>query len=494
VDEWLTILRDPIALTASTFTTPLLITTTLILASLSHSFYRSSSEPVDSPIGEEQQIPTAESSTFAGLLARISVAAAISSTTLFLAFAAGFVRQFFPEAVDEGGGYFRRKARTSLAREAIERAVGIWGCYFATLELGGVRAAALVLTCLAAGLEGIGMSGLVKRKAVLGAMSVAAMWDIWCGTAGAQGAIGVLVAYATLFAVTAGVRNPWTQEKVPSGHGNKGVFAAACALGVVAFFGWLSGVESEAHPAGRAGLELLACIVGAAGIAFGEGVKDSATCAAGIFAAVSGGWVFALIDGYDAMSEAGLGGLALAGKFSPPLYGPTSIISHFAALALDKRSASGHHSHGHSHSHSSHDHSHSSHDHSHSNGHSHGHSHDHDDHHHNAAPPSAVTKFLLRKFEGNPLVHSILIEKDSRRISYFMCLNFLFMLFQGTYGFLTGSLGLISDSVHMFFDCLALIVGISATVMSKWPPSTRYPYGLGKMDTLAGFANGIFLM
>jgi zinc transporter 5/7 len=100
----------------------------------------------------------------------------------------------------------------------------------------------------------------------------------------------------------------------------------------------------------------------------------------------------------------------------------------------------------------------------------------------------------MRKFDGVPLIHSILLEKDSRRIAYFMCLNFLFMLVQTIYGFLTGSLGLISDSVHMFFDCLALAVGVCAAVMSKWPPSTRYPYGLGKMDTLAGFANGIFLM
>ncbi|PWW79258.1 cation efflux protein [Tuber magnatum] len=96
--------------------------------------------------------------------------------------------------------------------------------------------------------------------------------------------------------------------------------------------------------------------------------------------------------------------------------------------------------------------------------------------------------------EGVPLVHGILIEKDSRRIGYFMCLNFAFMIVQTCYGFMTGSLGLISDSVHMFFDCLALAVGLCAAVMSKWPPSMRYPYGLGKMDTLAGFANGIFLM
>lgn len=68
------------------------------------------------------------------------------------------------------------------------------------------------------------------------------------------------------------------------------------------------------------------------------------------------------------------------------------------------------------------------------------------------------------------------------------------MLVQTFYGIATGSLGLLSDSIHMFFDCLALIVGLSAAVMSKWPPSTRFPYGFGKVDTLAGFANGIFLM
>ncbi|KAI9780963.1 MAG: putative zinc transporter msc2 [Geoglossum umbratile] len=68
------------------------------------------------------------------------------------------------------------------------------------------------------------------------------------------------------------------------------------------------------------------------------------------------------------------------------------------------------------------------------------------------------------------------------------------MLVQTFYGIATGSLGLLSDSVHMLFDCLALLVGLCAAVMSKWPPSMRFPYGLGKIDTLAGFANGIFLM
>ncbi len=68
------------------------------------------------------------------------------------------------------------------------------------------------------------------------------------------------------------------------------------------------------------------------------------------------------------------------------------------------------------------------------------------------------------------------------------------MVVQAIYGYLTDSLGLLSDSIHMFFDCVALMVGLFAAVASKWPPSARFPYGFGKIETLSGFANGILLM
>lgn len=68
------------------------------------------------------------------------------------------------------------------------------------------------------------------------------------------------------------------------------------------------------------------------------------------------------------------------------------------------------------------------------------------------------------------------------------------MLVQGVYGYLSGSLGLLSDTVHMFFDCLGLVVGLGAAVASKWPTSPERPYGWGKLNTLSGFGNGIFLM
>ncbi|KAM0285956.1 hypothetical protein ACHAQH_001143 [Verticillium albo-atrum] len=143
------------------------------------------------------------------------------------------------------------------------------------------------------------------------------------------------------------------------------------------------------------------------------------------------------------------------------------------------------HDHGHDHGHDlSHGHSHS-HDHAHDHSHNHGHGH---------PDPSLFSKVLLKVTPSFPFLHSILVEKDSRRIFYFLALNFSFMGVQGFYAYATSSLGLLSDTVHMFFDCFALLVGLCAAVMSKWPPSERFPYGLGKVETLSGFANGILLV
>ncbi|USW56504.1 Putative cation efflux protein [Septoria linicola] len=132
--------------------------------------------------------------------------------------------------------------------------------------------------------------------------------------------------------------------------------------------------------------------------------------------------------------------------------------------------------------------------HQHHDNHAHEHAHNAHTHNHNDGTSSAVTKYLLDQCESGSLMHGILSEKDSRRIAYFTCLNFGFMIVQGIYGYLSGSLGLLSDTVHMFFDCLGLVVGLGAAVASKWPTSPDRPYGWGKLNTLAGFGNGIFLM
>ncbi|KAE8445263.1 hypothetical protein EG329_013635 [Mollisiaceae sp. DMI_Dod_QoI] len=123
--------------------------------------------------------------------------------------------------------------------------------------------------------------------------------------------------------------------------------------------------------------------------------------------------------------------------------------------------------------------------------HDHGHLHPHSS---PAEPRSRFTNFILPLVLKWPLLHAIMADKDSRRIFYFMSLNFAFMLVQAFYGYLTDSLGLLSDSIHMFFDCLALGVGLFASMASKWPPSERFPYGFGKIESLSGFGNAVFLM
>ncbi|CAN9084729.1 unnamed protein product [Alternaria alternata] len=105
-----------------------------------------------------------------------------------------------------------------------------------------------------------------------------------------------------------------------------------------------------------------------------------------------------------------------------------------------------------------------------------------------------ISAFLIARTTPGSIIHSVLIERDSRRIAYFGVLNLSFMMVQFFYGFVSGSLGLLTDSIHMLFDCAGLAVGLVAAVMSKWRPNARFPYGYGKVDTLSGFANGVFLL
>jgi zinc transporter 5/7 len=55
-------------------------------------------------------------------------------------------------------------------------------------------------------------------------------------------------------------------------------------------------------------------------------------------------------------------------------------------------------------------------------------------------------------------------------------------------------LGLISDGVHMLFDCSALVMGLAAAVISQWKPTKTYSYGFGRLEILSGFVNAIFLV
>ncbi|EDO29786.1 predicted protein, partial [Nematostella vectensis] len=88
----------------------------------------------------------------------------------------------------------------------------------------------------------------------------------------------------------------------------------------------------------------------------------------------------------------------------------------------------------------------------------------------------------------------ILSNKGSRNLFFFLLLNLSFAFVELAYGIWTNSLGLITDSFHMFFDCTALLAGLVASVIAHWGRNERFSYGYARAEIMAGFVNGLFLI
>src|SRR5712664_3173383 len=60
-------------------------------------------------------------------------------------------------------------------------------------------------------------------------------------------------------------------------------------------------------------------------------------------------------------------------------------------------------------------------------------------------------------------------------------------------GLLTGSLGIISDAVHSLVDVVASGFALVAIRTARKPADEEHPYGHGRAENLAAFAEGILL-
>jgi cation diffusion facilitator family transporter len=61
-------------------------------------------------------------------------------------------------------------------------------------------------------------------------------------------------------------------------------------------------------------------------------------------------------------------------------------------------------------------------------------------------------------------------------------------------GLLTGSLGILSEAVHSIFDLAASTFTLVAVRTARKPPDKEHPYGHGRTENLAAFANGLLLL
>ncbi|XP_078573700.1 zinc transporter 7-B-like [Branchiostoma floridae x Branchiostoma japonicum] len=103
-----------------------------------------------------------------------------------------------------------------------------------------------------------------------------------------------------------------------------------------------------------------------------------------------------------------------------------------------------------------------------------------------------IGKSLQRKISS--WIRAIFSDPTSRNLFAFLTLNLSFAIVELLYGIWTNSLGLISDSFHMFFDCTALLAGLAASVVSRWRSTENFSYGFVRAEVLAGFINGLFLL
>ena len=61
-------------------------------------------------------------------------------------------------------------------------------------------------------------------------------------------------------------------------------------------------------------------------------------------------------------------------------------------------------------------------------------------------------------------------------------------------GLLTGSLGILSEAVHSILDVIASVFALVAVRTARKPADSEHPYGHGRAENVAAFAEGVLLM
>lgn len=83
---------------------------------------------------------------------------------------------------------------------------------------------------------------------------------------------------------------------------------------------------------------------------------------------------------------------------------------------------------------------------------------------------------------------------DRRALRWALALTAIFCVVELIGGWLTNSLALLSDAVHMLTDVAALSLGLFALWVANRPPSANKTFGYHRAEILAALANGVALV
>lgn len=83
---------------------------------------------------------------------------------------------------------------------------------------------------------------------------------------------------------------------------------------------------------------------------------------------------------------------------------------------------------------------------------------------------------------------------DKRVLKISLVITFVVMLIEFYYGFMTNSLALISDAIHMFTHSFALIISLAAIVIASKKAPLSKTFGYYRAEVIAAFINGITIV
>ncbi|TGZ60543.1 hypothetical protein CRM22_008487 [Opisthorchis felineus] len=82
---------------------------------------------------------------------------------------------------------------------------------------------------------------------------------------------------------------------------------------------------------------------------------------------------------------------------------------------------------------------------------------------------------------------------NSVRLSCMLFLVAAYFLVELIVGYVIKSVSLVADSFHMLSDLIALIIGIIATRIAKWPSSSKNTFGWQRAEVMGGLINTVML-
>jgi cobalt-zinc-cadmium efflux system protein len=98
--------------------------------------------------------------------------------------------------------------------------------------------------------------------------------------------------------------------------------------------------------------------------------------------------------------------------------------------------------------------------------------------------------------QGHSHGHAPTLTADgiNKRMGFAIALNVIFVVIEGSFGFVSNSVALIADAGHNLGDVLGLICAWAAIVLTRRPPGGKFTYGLGRSSVLAALTNAVLLL